>query len=303
MIYSHLSEFGGLPVQDWEAATPLEPGVAYRLAQSWQDRRDWPELLQEFLAQPGAGEVTGLVVGVWSEEMGAGTPPDDVVEALAGAAGQLTRLQVLFFGDITYEESEISWIVSTDLAPLLSAYPHLTHLGIRGGQGLSLGRVDLPQLRQLVIQSSGLDARVVREVMTAHLPALRHLELYVGDMGYGGDSTPEDLTPLLDGKLFPRLDYLGLKNSLFQAELAQILAAAPVLDGLQVLDLSLGAFEPEGISALLGSEKVARLERLILRGFHEAADLAPLRAKLGAKLETDEDGDAAENWRYVTLSE
>lgn len=310
MITAHLTEFGGYRVQPWEPGQPLGDPVTtiHRISNEW-DGTSWVEQFRQFLELPGVQDTPGLVVGEWGEEVAAGTTPEAAIEALVAAHAQLPNLRVLFFGDMTYEECEISWIQNGDLSPLLDAYPHLTHLGIRGGSGLGLGRVNLPELRYLIIQSSGLDARVVREVMNAELPALEHLELYLGDSGYGGDSTPQDITPLLDGTLFPNLKYLGLKNSQFQDDLAQMLANAPVLDGLHTLDLSLGEFSDDGLRALLSSAKVEGLRVVQLRHARPAYTLnllAELKSKLephGVQVDAARENNPGESWRYVSLSE
>ena len=92
---------------------------------------------------------------------------------------------------MTYEESEISWITQTDVGPLFAAFPQMTELWIRGGGGLSLGRPRHERLEKLVVQTGGLPGSVVREVGAAHLPKLEHLELWLGDPGYGRDLTAD----------------------------------------------------------------------------------------------------------------
>lgn len=102
------------------------------------------------------------------------------------------------------------WITRGNLSPILAAYPQSMHLGIRGGNRLS--RVDMTGLRELIVQAGGLSAEVVREVVTATLSRLEHLELYLATENSGATSAADDLTPLLDGSRFPTLKYLGLKS-------------------------------------------------------------------------------------------
>ena len=104
----------------------------------------------------------------------------------------------------------------------------------------------------------------MREVMKAKLPKLKHLEVYLGTENYGATSSVDDLTPILDGTLFPELKYLGLKNSDYQDAIAQLLADAPVLSGLDTLDLSKGILTDEGGRALYGSERVWQVKKLDL---------------------------------------
>lgn len=304
-IGEHLTEFGGFRVQQWEPGQPLGDTATtiHRIAVDYDDETSWTDKFRAFLALPGVEESQGFVVGMWDVEAGTDADPAPMIEALVAAHAQLSGIKTLFIGDITYEENEVSWITQGDLSPVLAAYPHLTHLGIRGGNGLSLGRIDLPELRELIIQAGGLSAEVVREVVTAELPRLEHLELYLGTEDYGSTNAADDLTPLLDGSRFPALKYLGVKNSEHQDEIAQMFAHAPVLDQLDVLDLSLGTLTDEGAAALLDSERVKTLKKLVLthhfctEGMMEKLDALPL------EVDTSDHQDDEDDWRFVALGE
>ncbi|MBZ9750187.1 STM4015 family protein [Deinococcus sp. HMF7604] len=303
-IYDHLTRFGDFDVVSWVPGDPLpDPATSVaRIALDWDDEDSWPERFRIFLTLPGVEATPGLVVGWWDGQ-GNNEPPTAVVEALVTARDRLPALRVLFFGDITAEENEISWIEQGDLSPLLAAYQGLTHLGVRGGNNLSLGQLDLPELQLLILQSGGLPGEVIREVMGARLPALHHLELYFGAVNYGATGSADDLSPLLGGTLLPHLRYLGLKNSEFQDQLAQVLAGAPVLDGLDTLDLSLGTLSDEGAAALLGSERVARLPHLVIRHHFCTPDTVARLEALGPQVDADEAGDPDDDWRFVALGE
>src|SRR5262249_24983775 len=168
---------------------------------------------------------------------------DSVVEALVAARDRLPKLRAIFFGDIIRDENEISWIRQGDLSPLLAAYPLLEIFVVRGGTDeLSLGSLKHDMLKSLIIQSGGLDAGVVREVAAADLPELEHLELWLGTDSYGGNATVADLAPILEGGLFPKLKYLGLRNSQIADRIARAIATASVVERIRVLDLSMGTF-------------------------------------------------------------
>jgi hypothetical protein len=119
----------------------------------------------------------------------------------------------LFVGEMTVEECEISWINQSDVSPLLKAFPKLETLRVRGGSGLSFSRMAHQSLRELVVETGGLSRSTIRETFLCDFPALERLQLQLGDGGYGFDGSVEDLQPLLAGKLFPKLEYLGLTNS------------------------------------------------------------------------------------------
>ena len=184
------------------------------------------------MSSPQVGEARALIFGCWDSAFEGGGS-ESCVEQLVAASEKLSSLRHLFLGDITYEESEISWIVQTDLSALLDAFPQLEELKVRGANGLSLGRADHPQLKKLVIESGGLGADVVREVTAANFPALEHLELWLGTEHYGGDASIADVEPILTGALFPNLKYLGLRDSEFADEIAQAIAVSPILDQLE----------------------------------------------------------------------
>src|SRR5262249_19321549 len=147
-----------------------------------------------------------------------------IIEALVAASQRFTHLRTLFLGDITSEESEISWISHSDVSPLFNAYPKLKYFGVRGVGGLRLGHIQHDHLRKLVIESGGLPRGIVEEILNSNLPALEHLELWLGTSDYGGDTTVEDFAPLFNGSLFPQLRYLGLRDSEIVNDLAQSIA-------------------------------------------------------------------------------
>jgi hypothetical protein len=312
-IYEHIAEFAGKRVLDWEPGAPAsDPAqVGYRISLSWNEANEgvrWVDKFARFLADPVSGRATGLVVGPWEE-----LPPGDaqitrgIVEAIAAAHDRLPALNALFLGEIISEESEISWIEQCDVTPVLDAYPRLEHFAVRGGNGLRLPALRHDTLRTLVVQAGGLPRQVVQDVSAAHLPALRHLELWLGIENYGGDTTVADLAPLLSGRLFPNLEYLGLRDSEIADEIASAVAAAPVLEGLGVLDLSLGALTDVGAAALLASPAVAKLRKLDLH-YHFCSPamverLTGLPIEVDASEPQEPDAYGGETYRYVAVSE
>jgi len=307
-VVEHLEELAGLKVVDWVTGKKLvEPeSHAFRIAVEYEPEEPWLDVFDGFLSQPGVEKVKGLIVGNWGE-VASGDGPEPIVEALVGARTRLTSIEALFIADLVSEESEISWIHQGDLSPLLSAYPALKVLGIRGANGLSLGRLDHPKLERLVIESGGLGRGVVQQIMSAQLPSLTHLELWLGDDGYGADTSPEDFAPLLDGSLFPKLQTLGLRNCHYADALAKVVATAPILSRISTLDLSLGVLMDEGAQALLDSPLVRRLKKLDLHHHFISEELAkklaalPLEVDVSDAQEGDEHG--GEVYRYVAVSE
>src|SRR5262249_34664194 len=153
-----------------------------------------------------------------------------VVKALIAARGRLKSLRALFLGDILEDESEISWIRHSDLTGLLEAFPKLEHFRVRGGEGLVLRAFRHDCLKSLAFEASNLRRKVVRAVGASKLPALEHLELWLGTADYGADTTPADLKGILQGKRLPSLRSLGLRNSEIADDVARAVARAPVME-------------------------------------------------------------------------
>lgn len=305
-ISSHIDTFAGLAVRAYQAG---EVGDTDPAAVAWRIDTDYDggaetfqERLTSFLAEDWAGQVRALVIGEWGESYDTDAP----IEKLVAAAATLTGLRALFLGEMTYEENEISWIQQGDVTPLLVAYPALEVLRVRGADGLALTPMRHETLRELAFESGGLPAAVVLAAGECDLPALRHLELWLGTDNYGGDATVEDLASILSGARLPSLTYLGVRDSEIADEVAAALAGAPVVARLETLDLSLGALSDVGAAAMLSGQPLTHLSTLdIHHHFLSEAMTARLRAELpGVRVddsdrqEPDRDGD-----RYISVSE
>ncbi|MDV5149470.1 STM4015 family protein [Streptomyces sp. SBC-4] len=273
-IGKYQQDFHGLPVFDFPSAgadgtasTPLPDAaaVAWRIsAPTYSEPEDelWEPLFERFLKTVDPTQVRALVVGGWDEAYEESSAP--VVAALIAARDRLTGLRAVFLADMTGEDCEISWIVQSDVTPLLAAYPALREFGVRGGSELEFPPIRHEGLETLVVETGGLPAEVVRGIAGSELPALENLELWLGTDNYGGDSTTEDLAPLLAGTAFPALRSLGLCNSVIQDEVAAAVAGAPVVARIERLDLSKGVLTDEGAAALLDGQPLTHLTRLDL---------------------------------------
>ncbi|MBB6120615.1 STM4015 family protein [Nocardiopsis algeriensis] len=338
----HLTEFAGLPViefpfdrtdQEWRRRLQrvqeaggdrsAPPSVAWRLRRGgdvgWDE--DSAGYFARFLSEVGAEHVRALVVGDWFDSADEGLY--EPVELLAENAGALPNLRFLFVGDIDFEECELSWIDQPDLAPLVAAFPRLEELSVKGAAGgLGGGRLGLhvpshTSLRSLTIESGGLPAEVTREVASSGLPALEHLELWLGVEDYRGDTSPADLAPVLSGEAFPRLRYLGVRNAEKLDEWIGVLADAPVIDRLEVLDLSLGILTDKGGQELVDrAAAFAGLRRLDLHHHYLSEEteerVRAVFAGLGVETDLSErlepsyypgHGEGAEGtWHYYTAA-
>ncbi len=302
--YQHAESFVGKPVVDYKTeigiADPID--TIYRLSVEYDSEISILDLLSQFVADANASKVTGLVIGMWDADESS----QSVVECLVDARQQLSSLSALFLGDIVEEENQISWIQQSDLSPLLTAYPQLEYLQVRGTDGLTFGELKHDRLKTLIVETGGLSVERVREVCESHLPSLEHLELWLGTDNYGGDATPEDLAPILSGGLFPYLQYLGLRDSEIADRVATAVANSTILLRIKVLDLSLGNLGDIGAAALLASPFISQLKKLDLHHHYISEALVKDLEKLSIDLDVSDEQEADkddEEYRYIAVSE
>ncbi|MFE1342199.1 STM4015 family protein [Streptomyces sp. NPDC058733] len=316
-IGDHLQELYGLPAFTFPQSgdkpdLPAASAVAWRIESDTYDaEEDWTEVFARFCAAVDTTGVRALIVGAWEDAYD--TAPTAIIEALLAARDRLPALRALFLGDMTGEECEISWINQTDVSALLAGFPELEEFGVRGGEDLGWTALRHEGLRQLTVQTGGLPVAVVRGIGASDLPALEHLDLWLGTSWYGADSEAADLAPLLSGERLPRLRHLALRNSEIQDEVAAAVASAPVVARLEVLDLSMGTLSDEGATALLAGQPLTHLKKLDLHHHFMSEALAErIRQTLEpAGVEVDLERDGADEdvdtdgtvHRYVAVGE
>ncbi len=299
-ISSNLGTFIGMRVVDYDPEKPARSDVVYRVRSTWEE----PELsLKSFLASEAAAQARGLVIGAWQVD-DSSVDSSQVVSTLARAAGRLGKLAALHLGDIVGEECEISWINQCDLTPLLQAFPNLQLLRARGGEGLALSEPRHARLRGLALEAGGLDVSVIRSVCQADFPELEYLELWLGTSDYGATATVADLQPLLSGRLFPKLKYLGLRNSELADELAGVLVNSPVVERIETLDLSLGVLTDEGGQSLLKLSSPT-LKKLNLHYNYFSPEVSRQLKALPFAVDVTRPAnmEEEEEWRFVAVGE
>ncbi|MBB5869006.1 hypothetical protein F4553_002385 [Allocatelliglobosispora scoriae] len=306
-INSHITTFAGLPVLEYvDGARADDPAaVAWRIEDPDYDGGDvFRARLAALVAEPWADRITALILGSWGSTYDSAPPLELVIEA----AAKLPALTALFIGEITFEECEISWIQQGDITPVLEAFPKLEVLTVRGTEDLQLKPLRHTGLRKLTFEAGGLPAEIVRAVGECDLPALQHLELWLGTDNYGGDATVDDLTHILIGSRLPSLTYLGLRDAEIADLVAAALAGAPIVARLTELDLSLGILSDVGASALLAGQPLIHLLKLDLHHHYISEPVMDrLNAELGeagVAVDLSDAGDPEDvDERYVAVAE
>ncbi|MEH2184395.1 HEAT repeat domain-containing protein [Nostoc sp.] len=177
----------------------------------------------------------------------------------------LKNIKALFYGpyDIDYQ---ISWTYIEDISLILKGLSNLEMLLVRGGDDKSPWKKFIylrhEYLKALIVETGGLGRNKIAQILSLTLPALEHLELWLGTDEYGGNSSIDDLMPIFSGNLFPELTYLGLRNSEYANNIAVTIVNSPVINKIKVLDLSLGDLGDEGAEALLNCPAVNQLDIL-----------------------------------------
>ena len=307
---THVTSFANRNVETFNPEVGISDpvGTAYVLRVEWDEINvDITKNLELLLQDPQANQLEALVIGPWTQEMYE-CSSSIVVNALVAAKDQLTSLKAVFLGDITEYESEISWINQSDMSPLLAAYPNLEVLQVRGGEGLAFNSLHHEQLKTLIVETGGLSRNTIAQIFAGNLPALEHLELWLGSDYYGGDSSVDDLRPILSGNLFPKLTYLGLCNSKYSDDIAQAIAQAPIIERIKVLDLSLGTLGDEGAEALLNCPAVKQLNTLnVAENFLSDETIERLKQLnievIADEQKEEEDEEEDEYKRYCSVAE
>jgi hypothetical protein len=305
-IYEHVKIFAGLPViaADDEEVTVADPAaVAWRISMEEFEAppEEFEAAFEQLLQRTGPAGPTALIVGEWGSAYDTAFP----YQLLIDNAARMSGLRGLFVGELTGEECEVSWINQADITPLIEAFPALEHLWIRGAEDLELRPVRHEHLRELVFQSGGLPAGVIRAVGASDLPGLTHLELWLGVDQYGGDARADDLAPILAGRSLPALTYLGLRNAEIADEVAAAVAAAPIVARITDLDLSKGVLGDIGAESLLAGQPLTHLRSLNLRHHFMSKEMAQRVADELPGVEVDvSKRQKEEEWgRYTAVAE
>lgn len=287
----NVKEFNGQKVQDFEKDKGItDTNIAYRIAWDWDSEEEITENLEVLFNDSKVSELKNIVIGSYGES---DTSPAEAIRLFIEHKDKLQNLQGIFWGDITYEQNECSWIENDNFGMFLYAFPKLEVFRVRGGNSLGFSFLDHQNLKTLIIESGGLAKNIFEEISTANLPALEHLELWLGSEYYGFESSAKEVTMAYRGKdkknHLPSLKYLGLRNSEIADKIAVEMINDPILKRIEILDYSKGIFANNGASAILNNPLMKNLKKIDLHHNFVSDKLAKeLVVQFGNKIDLSE---------------
>jgi hypothetical protein len=301
-INDYTETYRGKPVVDFKMGDTAQGGeVVYRLSQDYDSEESQRDLFDSLLSQVNPASIETLIIGAWSEAHDGS--PEDYLNVMIERRAELTGLKALFVGDMTYEDCEISWIIQTGYNDLLAAFPQLESLRIRGSSQLKLESFEHAGLQELAIECGGLPSAIVEAIAASKLPALRRLELWLGDDNYGFDGNLATYQKLLAAIQPERLEYLGLRDASIADELAAWVATQAWAGSLRELDFSLGTIGDAGAQALCEGVDLSRLERIDLSHHYISPEWQQRLQSRGYKVVLDDPEKADDGERYVAVAE
>lgn len=240
----------------------IDANKAYKFSQDYEATDGTSlENLADFITKENSDKVKKIVIGMWGEH---DDSPHKILDCLIANKDKLKSVTHFFIGDIGSEENEMSWIEQANYEVFLKEFSHIEKLELKGGKGLNIGKVNLPNLKMLRIETGGMDSSLLEEIIASkeNLPNLEYLELWLGTEEYGANIKIETVQELISGNAFPKLKHLGLMNSDIQNDIVKIFENHPILDRLEVLDFSMGTLTKTGGESLLANDKISQLKSI-----------------------------------------
>lgn len=282
----------------------------------WMDAKFDPVgLARSLFVTPMCAALEELRIGILRWDFN----QDDVpaVLAEAGKHAWAKDLQRLHLGDVA-DDIDMAHHVIGSIGAISKLFPRLRWLKLHSGEQdwrakhtFELGKLDLPELTELVIETCSMSKPRLKQVLAAKLPKLERLELWFGSSDQGGaNCTLKDVMPILDGKLFPALRHLALRNAEFADGLARAVPVSPIAARLASLDLSMGTMTDAGAEALaVQAKRLAKLATLAVDdNFLTAAGTRALSAAFGKRVTAKDQKDPDDSIEgeihyYVSVAE
>lgn len=309
MIYDHIETFYGKPVAQFDPkGGDIDPSNALKLSVDWEAAeagQTMLSMLQSLAAHPKASAVEALIIGVWEEAYE--TSAQVFIDFLVEHGDTFANLKALFVGEMIGEENEVSWIQQGNYNDIFATFKQLTHLQIRGSEGLSLGQVNHDKLQTVILETGGLPSKVLEQLAQGSLPELTRLDLWLGTDDYGFDGELKHIEPFVDQSKFPKVTQLALCNSDLQDDICALVVNSDICGQLTKLDLSKGVMSDAGARLLFDNQdKLAKInldveDNFISEEMCEQLEASTLIVQIGDQ--EDEDEDDGEVYRYVSVGE
>lgn len=207
-----------------------------------------PDLIKAALNHPSGRFLQELTIGMASFD--GENEYQSTIDLLVSLKKPQT-LRKIFIGDFEYpDETEMSWSHLGDVGKLWKTFPKLESVTLQSGS-MTLGTIDLPECREFVVRTGGLDEGSITSIINAKWPKLEKLEVWFGSENYGAAGTADMIQPIFDAKGLGKVKHLGLKNAEFTDDIAKLIAGSKILKQLETLDLSMGCLTIEGAKAIV----------------------------------------------------
>lgn len=262
-----------------------------RYSHDWEriDTKDYSpkELAIEVINDEELPNLQKVIIGQYTPGYDTGIEP--VLEYFIEHKDKLQHIQSFYFGDMSYEECEVSWIEQGNYEKFLKSFPNIKELTIKGSIELSFGKLVHNNLEKLEIITGGLPKNVIEEITNASLPNLKSLVLYFGIEDYGFSGDIEDIKNLINNDSFPKLKELGLVNSEIQDDIVKEILESKLLMQLNILRLSYGTLTDKGGQLLLDNiDKLKHLELLDLEYNYLSEEMADKLRKLEININVED---------------
>ena len=221
----------------------------YDYEQYDDENKNAQTMIEEIMADPDLPHLKEIIIGSWG-----GAWEEDcqsIIDGIVENKEKFSHIEKLYFGDMDYEECEVSWIEQGDYSKLWDALPQLKEFTVKGSMDLDLGKINHENLESLTIICGGLPVDIFKKIQEARLPKLKKLLLYIGVDSYGFDGDLNTIKKFLETADFPSLTYLGLTDSELQDEVTELVLDSKFMGQLETLDLSNGTLTDKGGQLLL----------------------------------------------------
>lgn len=221
---------------------------------TWEDMDESNEILdsktlsESIINDAELSQIEELIIGCWGESWENGAQP--IIDMMVENKEKFSHIKSIFIGDMEYDECEVSWIEQGDYSKLWDALGNLEEIKIKGSTNLELGEIHHDKLKKLTIECGGIPKNVLNSIANAKLPALEHLEIYIGIDNYGFDGDIDDIKAVLNGD-FPNLQYLGIVDSDIEDDIVEAVLKSKYVGKVSTLDFSKGSLTDKGGEMLL----------------------------------------------------